>query len=181
MKFMVYSYLGICLIAALPLAEALQKSARYKAVSIAVIISLTIVGVLSVWRETYVSWEFLTATDVAAATQFKTIIPPDARILTGNNHNHFVPTLTGRPIVMGYPGWLWTYGFDYTPIQNDEQTMFSGSPDAPQLLTKYKIDFVVIGPSEISQFKASQSYYDTHATLVMQTSEVKAYDVRHLH
>jgi hypothetical protein len=31
-------------------------------------------------------------------------------------HNHWLPTLTGQPVVRGFEGWLWTWGIDYTKL-----------------------------------------------------------------
>jgi len=38
---------------------------------------------------------------------------PNARFLTSNNPNQFIPMLTGRPIYIGYSGWLWSQGKGY--------------------------------------------------------------------
>jgi hypothetical protein len=49
---------------------------------------------------------------------------------------------------MGWTGWLWSWGVDYTGRQRDVIAMFHGDADAPQLLRQYYVRFVVIGPAE---------------------------------
>ncbi len=36
-----------------------------------------------------------------------------ARLCGTKRHNHWLPNLTGQPVVRGYEGWLWTWGIDY--------------------------------------------------------------------
>jgi len=40
----------------------------------------------------------------------------DAVFLTGSAHNHPIPSLSGRQRVMGYEGWLWSHGMNWTCI-----------------------------------------------------------------
>jgi len=48
--------------------------------------------------------------DVKVAEWINQNTIPNARFLTGDFVDQFVPILTGRPIYLGYPGWLWTQG-----------------------------------------------------------------------
>ncbi len=74
-----------------------------------------------------------------------------AIFLTGDNHDNLVTALAGRRILLGYPGWLWSYGVNYWGRQKDVGLIKTGSDQAQELLTKYKIDYVVIGPQELAQ------------------------------
>lgn len=178
MKFMVYSYLGICIYMgySLWLLSTYKPGGRMLATLLIVITCAS--GFLAVLRETYVSWQFSSTQEIAATEQFKSITPPDAVTLTSDQHNHFVPTLTGRPIIMGYRGWLWTYGINYTAVEQDVRAMLTGAPATPSLLKRYNVSFVVISPSERNDYNANQAYYDRHATLVMDTGPIRVYDVR---
>ena len=48
--------------------------------------------------------------DVKIAEWIKQNTIPNARFLTGDFVDQFVPIITGRPIYLGYPGWLWSQG-----------------------------------------------------------------------
>lgn len=180
MKFMIYSYLAICIYMAWSLHLIAQYKPGGKLIMALIIIASCITGSLAILRETYISWQFSSPDEIAAAEQFKTITSADAIILTSDQHNHFVPTLTGRRILMGYRGWLWTYGIQYTAVEQDVRAMLTGTPATPALLKQYNVSFVVISPSERNDFSANSTYFDTHSQLVMQTGNIRVYDVRDL-
>ena len=67
---------------------------------------------------------------------------------------------------MGYPGWLWTYGLaDYVQKGEDDKRILDGDPAALELVKKYGVDYVMIGPQEIPR-GASRAYWDEHGTKV---------------
>lgn len=180
MKFMIFSYMGIVIITAPWLYRWLQQSIPLRIVAVVCIISLTLTGMLSILRESYTSWIFLSEEDIAIADQIKKIVGPDDRLLTGSAHNNPVPTLTGRRIVMGYPGWLWTYGLNYQPTDADVSAMFQGLPSTPSLLKKYQVHYVLIGASERAERSANDTYFAGRSHLVGQTKHYNLYDVRDL-
>ncbi|MFN7170048.1 MAG: hypothetical protein ACK4NT_02255 [Candidatus Omnitrophota bacterium] len=73
-------------------------------------------------------------------------IPASALILTSDTHNHPVSMLTGRNVVLGYKGWMWSMGFDYGEIEKDVQKIYH-SADL-ELIRKYKITHIVISHYE---------------------------------
>lgn len=180
MKFMIYSYLGIVILAAPTLTTWLHKKIQWKIFSLLIIVSLTITGILSVFRETYTSWLFLPQPDIYFARSVLQNTLPGARILTASKHNHSVPTLTGRPIVMGYAGWLWTYGINYQSTEKDIETMYAGTPVTPLLLKKYDISYVVIGPMERADFHINENYFRQYAKRTVESQQFSLYDVRAL-
>ena len=73
---------------------------------------------------------------------------PDSIFLTGSAHNHPISSLAGRQRVMGYEGWLWSHGINWTSIserKNDEIAMYQGKYT---LMRVYGVDYVCIGPYE---------------------------------
>ena len=68
----------------------------------------------------------------------------DAVFLTGSAHNHPIPSLSGRQRVMGYEGWLWSHGMNWTCInarKNAELEMYKGDYT---LVKAYGVDYVCI-------------------------------------
>lgn len=56
---------------------------------------------------------------------------PNDRFLSGDGATQFIPMLAGRPIYLGYPGWLWTQGkSDLTQFRGARARSFllSGNP-----------------------------------------------------
>jgi uncharacterized membrane protein len=81
--------------------------------------------------------------------------------LVAPEHNEPVPTLGGRRVVVGYAGWLWTYGLsDWATRTNDARRMLAGDPATPALLRRYGVNYVVVGPPEVSSFGARAAYWD---------------------
>jgi len=73
-------------------------------------------------------------------------IPPESLILTSDTHNHPVSMLSGRNIVLGYRGWLWSHGYNYGEIERDIQKIYQTAD--LELIKKYKITHIVISPYE---------------------------------
>ncbi len=74
---------------------------------------------------------------VAAAT------PADAIILTAPTHDHPVSVLSGRPLYMGYPGWLWAYGIDYWEREQTISRFYSEMSDLSDA-----IRYIAVTPAE---------------------------------
>jgi hypothetical protein len=101
-----------------------------------------------------------------------------AVFLTSDTHRHWVTTLTGRQILMGYRGWLWSYGIDYREREIEVLAMLQGAGNTQDLLEKYGVDYVVIGPAEKDQFyRADELYYLTTFPVVFETPTTKIFAV----
>ncbi|MGH7889307.1 MAG: hypothetical protein ACRENF_02000, partial [Thermodesulfobacteriota bacterium] len=48
--------------------------------------------------------------DVEVSKWIRENTEPNDRFLTGDGSTQFIPMLSGRPIYLGYPGWLWPQG-----------------------------------------------------------------------
>jgi len=63
---------------------------------------------ISHYKGRYYGYYGLEETEIAKWIREST--SPNARFLTSNNPDQFIPMLTGRSIYVGYPGWLWSQG-----------------------------------------------------------------------
>ena len=119
--------------------------------------------------------EFTDAGGVQVADWVRTHTSPTATFAVADEHNSPIPTLAGRRELIGYPGWLWTYGLsDYVQKEADLKAILDGSPSTPDLVRKYAVDYVMIGPQEIPR-GASRAYWDQHGTLVYDNGEYAVY------
>jgi hypothetical protein len=74
---------------------------------------------------------------------------------TGSSYADPVSLLTGRPTVMGWTGWLWSYGLDYVSRQRDVDTAYAGCgasaiarcPTILGILRKYDVSYVEVTPA----------------------------------
>jgi len=118
-------------------------------VSLAILIlastSFGLVTHVAMVEDSYVIW---TQEETEIADWVRENTASDAVFLTGSAHNHPIPSLSGRPRVMGYEGWLWSHGINWGMInarKRDEMAMFDGDY---ALVKDYGVDYVCIGPYE---------------------------------
>ncbi len=104
MKFMVFCYLVLAIFMGAILARWASWSWWSAGAVALIVISLSTAGALSIVRESQISWMLSTPEEITAAKTFRKIIPTEARVLTSDQHSHFVPVLAGRRIMMGYRG-----------------------------------------------------------------------------
>ena len=114
----------------------------------ALLIASTAFGVVThvnMVQNTYMVWS---GEEIEMTEWVRANTASDSVLLTGSAHNHPIPALTGRQRVMGYEGWLWSHGIDWTSIsarKKDEIAMYKGNYT---LIQNYGVDYVCIGPYE---------------------------------
>ncbi|MCW3129306.1 MAG: hypothetical protein N2V75_04300 [Methanophagales archaeon] len=102
--------------------------------------------------------------------------PPNSIFLTGSAHNHPIPSLSGRQRVMGYEGWLWSHGINWSRIserKKDEIGMYKGNYT---LIKEYGVDYVCIGPYE-SAFATDNHFKINYSAFYNETQLNLKYDV----
>ncbi len=108
-----------------------------------------------------VSFQLLDNEELNVADWAQASTPGEAVFLTGWKNNHPILTLSRRVEVMGYPGWLWTWGLPYPQKrQQDVVDMYRGGPRTVSLLRAYNVAYVVIGPQERQEIAANVAYYE---------------------
>jgi hypothetical protein len=108
-----------------------------------------------------VSFQLLDNEELRVAGWAQANTPDEAVFLTGWKNNHPILTLSRRVEVMGYPGWLWTWGLPYPQRrQQDVVDMYRGGNRTASLLRSYNVAYVVIGPQERQEIAANVAYYE---------------------
>ena len=127
--------------------------------------------------------------ELQLASTIDRVTPKGSVFLTFGRPNDPVLTVAGRIGVMGYGGWLWSYGISFEDRFNDVQTMYTGcaadNATCPVLglLRKYDISYVeidnrltdagAIDPRENTTWWADQGF-----PVVARTDHITIYDVR---
>lgn len=129
------------------------------------------------WQRSKVEMFGTEAQRIAAAVRART--EPDSVFLTAQDPNNAISGIAGRRIVLGYVGWIWSYGIDYGDREFDIGRMFSGSEAAPELLKKYDVDYVVIGPAERAEkrFQVNEQYFAERYEVWQRFDVVTIYDL----
>ncbi len=154
-KFFFYVQWMAALLIAGALAALWKKPVAFKLLAALLFLSLTFSGALSVARETGLSWRMYDNADLSLAEWAKTT-PKEAVFLTSTRHNHPVSSLSGRRIVLGYPGWLWTHGIDYGPTETDVRAMFAGDQER---MDRYGVAYAVIDAQARKDYAVNETFW----------------------
>ena len=129
---------------------------------------------VAVYRESYTSWQLFSNEGIELAKFVDTNTSKDAIFLTSDAHNNPIPCLAGRQIVMGYRGWLWTWGVDYKKTESDVINIFAGNSNAVNLIHQYNIKYVVLDTFMKANFDANY-YFTKNFTLIYKSPNYWVY------
>ncbi len=131
-----------------------------------------------------------TAADVRLAATVASTTPPGAVFLTNGKPNDPLLTLAGRTAVMGYYGWLWSYGTDFGTRPQDVHTMLEGCATLSRpscavfaLLRRYHVAYAEIddrvGDAGSFDAQVNLAWWSSQGFHVVARSDhVTVYDVR---
>jgi hypothetical protein len=160
-KVIFYWFIASTPLVALLLARMMREGKwPLRAVSIGLLLVLTLSGMLDVWSVASRAGEFriFDADGVRFAQMVKRETRPRATIL----HEPTFDTpifLTGRRSVMGYPGHVSSHGIEYLGRLAEIRRIYAGAPDAESLLKKYGVEYVVAGPHEQREAVVNESFF----------------------
>jgi hypothetical protein len=92
-------------------------------------------------------------------------LPKDARFATFPTYNHPL-LLHGRNVVLGYPGHLWTQGFDYQPAEAKLRDVMMGAPDWKQKAAELRARYIYWGAREQENYVGSTRPWEREGQLV---------------
>lgn len=105
-------------------------------------------------------------------------IPANQLILTGTTHLNPVSSLAGRPVLVGYPGWLWTRGINYQEREADVKRFYSDPAANKDIVYKYGVGYVLFDPQARYDFKADQKVFDAEFLKIYSNSEYALYKIK---
>jgi len=169
----VASYLGL-------LWKKKEKRILSRALAGILFVTLTLSGFLDLWSLNQTSshtHQMFNQDQLNLATEFRQISKPLDLVLTSDDHHNWVMSLTGRQVLMGYTGWLWTYGINSSSLAREMRTMFAGGHEAEALFEKYGVDYVVIGRVELQKFAANEAYFKKNYNASLSTPSFRVYQI----
>jgi hypothetical protein len=182
-KFFIYWLLFGAMLVGAVIRRLFISGPRGALVAVGCMVLLGLAGTLDLVRNLEASVSSATLVDARGqrlAAWVREDTPADAVFLVAPEHNHPVSMLGGRRIMVGYAGWLWSYGLYDEAMRRlaDETLILHGDPRAPALLRQYRISYVVIGPSELAPpLSANVAWWRAHADLVYTDGEYSVYRV----
>jgi hypothetical protein len=182
-KILTWSYLCLTIPVVNYLAELWKNPQLANRLSVAVTFLLIIFsGTLDVYRvirtdrDTSAMWS---REDIVLAQKFRDVsAPTDVVLVSPRDIHHWAARLTGRQVVLGYLGTVWSYGFDYSQLEKDVTSMLRGDGRAESLFQKYNVQFVTIGNSEIQDYGANEMYFRDHFEKILENSHCRVYRMR---
>ena len=121
------------------------------------------------------AYDWFTSEQWQLAAEVRQMTPPHAVFLTGSEVTDPVADLAGRPVVMSYRGWLWSYGIDYRTREADVARIYAGDPQALSLLHRYNAQYVVISPGAYASWQVNLDYFTSNFTLVIRTQNYEVF------
>ena len=154
-------------------------TAGLRLILILLVFLLTASGILSIWRETRLHSLVVDNEGIAFAELVKEYSSPRAVFLTGSALTHPVAVLAGRSLVMGYMGGLSLHGIPSQTREPEVKEMFTGGDKARELLQKYKVEYVVIGPAERREFpQLNEPFFATESRAKYQKGSYSLYELK---
>ncbi len=153
-KVIFYWWVASAPLVALVLARLWRRGGALRVAALVLLAAQTLAGGLDVWRVASGAVERQTydRAGMAFAEVVRRETPAHALILHAPTYNDPV-FLTGRRSFLGYPGHVWSHGLDYAGRESELKRIYSGAAEAAQLLSKNKIEYVVVGPLEEAEMR----------------------------
>ena len=166
-KILFYWWIASAPLVALLIAKLWEGTSFSRVMAAILFVMLTLAGGLDVFALASRQGEYqeFDRDGVIFAEAIKQQTPPRATILHAPIHNTPV-FLTGRRSVMGYPGHIWTHGIDSGPRENEIKQIYGGAPNAPALLAKYGVDYVVVDPQERSVMTVNDDFFRRYPEVI---------------
>jgi hypothetical protein len=179
--FIFWALLGSVMVGGL-LAGLFKRGPGAVALASVLLLALVLSGALDLARAsdpTVSAYLFTDTKGLQVADWVRQNTSPDAVFAVADEHNNPIATLSGRRVMVGYPGWLWTYGVgDFVQKGSDERLILQGDPTTRDLVDKYGVGYVLIGPQELADPRdADVAYWDQNGTRVYSNGEYSVYRV----
>jgi hypothetical protein len=134
---------------------------------------VTLLGGLSAGHPGFGLTERARLDGIGAAVQ---PLPVEARFATWPTYNHPV-LLQGRKVVLGYPGHLWTQGFDYNDANNKLTALMRGAPNWREIAQSLGVRYIFWGRDETANYQGSSHPWETTARRVASGDWGAIYDL----
>jgi hypothetical protein len=176
-KILAYWWLGGALVIAILLAFLWQRGRATQYLAVALTMVLVAAGALDVARSTIgpTVYQLWSTEAIAFADAVRQRTPANAIILTDPIWNTPI-LLTGRPLFMGYAGWLFAHGLPYAEREQQARAMFAGGEEAIRLLRDSHVAYIEVGPLERADVSPNERFLSQFPVAV-EVGEYRLYEV----
>jgi hypothetical protein len=162
-------YIASAPLVALLLAKWWEEKSAWRRLAPVALAVMLLAGGLDVLRVVSGATEYreFDSPGIAVAQVISAKTAPSALVLHAPIYNSPV-FLTGRRSLLGYPGWMWSRGLEYSRRSAEIERIYSGEPDAEALLRHYGIEYALIGPDELASFRVNAQFWSQYATVAQE-------------
>lgn len=154
-KIFTYASVGMSVAASLSIKKIWCSHILGKALATALVVFVIGAGfadqVLTV-RQLQKPFLYYSTEELELAEWVKHNTDKDAVFVTDTRHNSWLYNLTGRQVLMGYEGWLWSYGFEYGAAKQDIGQLMNGLK-VDEISDKYTVTYLLL-PSTPAYFSS---------------------------
>lgn len=94
------------------------------------------------------SFQMLSSDQIVLAEYVRKMTPPDSVFLTRPVVNNPISMIGARSVYLGYPGWAFSYGLDYSTRESKIRAVFEGTDSIESLQSSEKIEYIFIDSHE---------------------------------
>jgi uncharacterized membrane protein len=180
-KFFFYWFLAVCILVGMLLTKTWRehRSAAVRTVVAGIVATMVLSGLLVNYQQLAGKDHnlLLSMEELRVADQVRKLTPAHATFVVSFQHNHPVPVMAGRRVVMSYTGWLFAFGVQYQERERDVRSIYALAPNTAALLEKYNVDYIVIGPGEEQEFKPNVELFRSRYPRIINTENYEIFKV----
>lgn len=181
-KIFTYAYLFLLIPIAKQIVSWFGNHSSYinKFLALLCIVVLSASGIADIIRMSHFdehTYTLVGAKEIESVEKFRHDVPSSSIIITGPRSNQPYTMLGNAQTLMGYDGWLYSYGIDYTATKQAIKRIITGSSDARQLLKYYRVSYIIVDDDLRSHYTVNNSFLSQFPT-IMSSGDTTVYDVR---
>jgi hypothetical protein len=181
-KFFFYWFLAVCILVGMLLTKVWRehRSVAIRTLLAGIVATMVLSGLLVNYQQLAGKDHnvLLSTEELHVAEQVRELTPVHATFAVSFQHNHPIPVMAGRRVVMSYTGWLFAFGVNYQQRERDVRSIYALAPNTAQLLQKYNVDYIVIGPGEEQEFKPNLALFRSRYLRIISTANYEIFKVR---
>ncbi len=178
-KLFLWAYLGFSFLVSYCLILIWKRKLISKLIVLVLLFILTGTGLTEVIRLGRIdknTYQMISRKDMDLMDTIRSNTDPLTIFLTAPSHNHPITMWAARPIVLGYTSWVWNFGFLYQQREIDVKNIYEATTDIQDLIHKYNIGYIYIGPEEERRYDINLQYFLDHFPIAFSNSDTFVFD-----
>ncbi len=170
-KFFIYWYFSSIFIVAYFLSQLILMRRVANIILVMIIIYLvSFAGFLDIARlmtSSGTRYEVYSPASIKVGKFIKENTAQQAVFLSVDKFDNPAVALAGRKVLVGFHGWLWTYGLNYSQREIDVRNMLAGQSNQ-DLFKKYNISYVILFENEQDNYVINYDFFDQYQLIYNQ-------------